>query len=165
MRDVPRTLFELWLWGHTEWLNSQLEPPDRLHAKHPYPERDKDIPESLSAIRRRGTAKTIPNAIIGRPFTRAFIRYLDDVRPMTPARRALKSLYARSERAQTPEYRVCFAVVEAGHDLSSAIAIAGVNDEIAERALRFLWHKTQREVSIEEARRPKPVQPAGRSVA
>ena len=157
---APRTLFELWMWGHDEWLNSQNEPPIQLHAKHPLPERD-DLPKTLFDFRRRKTQHPIRSLITGRPFNRAFIRYLDNVRPMTAARIALRSMRSR-DRAQSPEYRLCLAVVEAGHGIDEAMAVAGVNERIAEDALRYLWAKTQHEVSIADARRKQPSQVAGR---
>lgn len=154
-----RTLDSLWKWAYEEWQKSQVEIPTQLHTRYPTPERD-DLPQTIFAFRRRRTQRPVRSLIVGRPFARPFLRYLDNQRPMTAARRALRGMRSR-DRAQSPQYRMCFAVVEAGHGLEEAMAVSGVDRATAEQALRYLWAKTQHEVSIEDARRKVPSQPAG----
>lgn len=104
-------LMDLWYWAWQRGQDAALEPPTRLHAAHPTPDSPKDRPLSLHRIggRRRKHRSAV---IVGRPFTREFERYLDNVRPMTPIRRAL---FALRRRPMPLAFKIVWAIVEGGH--------------------------------------------------
>lgn len=141
----PRTLDDLWLWAHLEssWTKATAaEPPDRLHVSKSYP------PDSSPPRRGKSGAQVVGAP----PFTRAFERYLEGVRPMTAVRRALDQMRARGKDApQSLEYRICFAVVENGlgvdHVRTIERAPAAFFNASAMRGLGLLWDLTQMLVS------------------
>lgn len=142
-----RTLEDLWQWAYLEGKEAALEAPDKIHAKHPYPEKDSDLPDTVLDIKRSEVQNTRPAIIVGPPFTRAFVRYLDGARAMTPIRRALIDLKPKGRPSL--EFRILWAIVEGGHPtLDSVAAIERASAErlrpAAYRALSLLWDKTQR---------------------
>ncbi len=137
----PRTLNALAYWAAAEAAEAVLEPPARLHAKH-YPEGE--APEHVKE-----------SVIIGPPFTKAFGRYLDGDRPLTPIRRALRRMRSR-DHIQSPEYRICHAIVEDGQPVEHVRSVLGCADHVLVRALVTLYDLTQIERSEREPLR-KPV--------
>lgn len=155
----PQTLRELWAWAYREGREAALPPPARLHARYPYPESDADLPERLRDIRRRLVQRLRPAAIVGPPFSRAFARYLDGGRAMTPIRRALLDMVSRRPRSRTIGEHAAWAAVEGGHeDPADVRAILGCSwrafREEASSALAYLWDKTQAEIALEPKRVP-----------
>lgn len=133
----PRNVLEYALWAYGEAQAAILEPPDRLHAKHYPPGEDPG---------HKGH-----DAIIGPPFTKAFQRYLDGQRPAAPIRRALRRMHSR-DRVQSPEYRICHAIVEAGQPADHVQTIMRCGDVVMLRALGLLYDLTQMEIAGEALR-------------
>ena len=165
----PRAFAELWDWAVAEAISSSLDAPDRLHARHPYPEKDSDLPQTPWAIARPPVQRSKSAAIVGRPFTRAFIRYLDGGKAMTPIRRALIDMVATRHRQRTLGERIIWGLVEAGHyDQTMLRGIFGCSwatfRAAALPALAHLYEKTQREIAMEPKRLALTAEPASGNV-
>lgn len=138
----PRSLEELALWALTQGAEAVLEPPTQLHVKH--------MPKGADP------GHGIHGVIRGKPFAPAFLRYLDNQKPKTPIRRALAKMRTPGKKSpQSLEYRICFGLVESGHDLESMRVILRCSEQYlrasAARGLDVLWNLTQLELAGEKA--------------
>jgi hypothetical protein len=152
-----RSLEELASWAYHAGQDSEVEPPLAIHAKF-YPPDDQPARERDP---KTGERLHRPHAEIigGKPFTRAFVRYIDDDhRAMTPIRRALRRMKSPNERDLSMEFRICWAIVECGHLYANLSSVFRAGESYlrpaAGRGLALLYELTQREKANEPQLKP-----------
>lgn len=131
-------LKDLWSWAVVEAELSEKSAPERLHVGSSFP------PDTSPP---RWVARGRPPQVGALPFTRAFETYLEDPRPATPIRLALRSMFSRSG-AQSEGYTVCWAIIEGGYVFEDDVAALlgctrGRLNVVAFHAMTLLYEKTQ----------------------
>lgn len=123
-------LLDLWDWCWRRGRDAALEPPVRLHGAYPTADDPKDRPTSLLSLgERRGKPRSA--VIVGRPFTRAFERYLDGQKPMTSVRAALMAMKPPKPRPMSLSVLIVWNIVENGYSSPEMLrGVLGCREEV-----------------------------------